>query len=121
MPFLSIQVTDSMQNVVINVLWVTSSVLPGGLFVMADRFQGRLATSAVAFLTTCIGWAVVTLYAVAAQSLTKDPEDVNVAALAFAATVGWMLPAVVVACTGRFADTGFTSVVSDFPILHFRP
>ncbi|WAH64315.1 hypothetical protein [Xanthomonas hortorum] len=88
-----------MQDVVINVLWVTRLVLPGVLFVMADRFQGRLATAAVAFLTTCIGWAVVTLYAVSAQSLTKDPEDVNGAALVFAATFGWVLPAIVVACT----------------------
>lgn len=86
-----------MEDFAVDVLWVTSLALPGLLFAVANRFKSRLATAVVALLATGAGWAFALAYTIAAQSLTaKDPAQVNGAALAFAATFGWILPAVIV-------------------------
>lgn len=86
-----------MEDFAVNVLWVASLALPGLLFVVANRFKSRLATLIVVLLTIGADWIFALAYAVAAQSLTtKDPAQANGAALAFAATFGWVLPSVIV-------------------------
>jgi hypothetical protein len=92
-----------MEDFAVNVLWMTSLALPGLLFAAANRFKSRLATAVVALLAIGAGWTFMLAYAVAAQSLTsKDPTQVNGAALAFAATFGWVLPAAIVIGTWIF-------------------
>lgn len=89
-----------MEDFAVDLLWVTSLALPGLLFAVANRFKSRLATAVVMLLATGAGWAFTLAYAIAAQLLTaKDPAQVNGAALAFAATFGWVLPAIIVVGT----------------------
>ena len=106
-----------MDDLVISVCRVRSLVFPGLLFAVVGRFMENLATAAVALLATGIGWTVMAIYPLVAQSLVGEPEDVNGAAGAFAATFRWLLSVIVVTCTCTWAigRYGLASVVSGFP------
>lgn len=104
-----------MDDLVISVCRVRSLVFPGMPFAVVGRFMESPATAAVALLATGIGWTVMAIYPVVAQSLVGEPEDVNGAAWAFAATFRWLLPVTVVICAWAIGRYGLASVVSGFP------
>ncbi len=87
-----------MSHLAINVLWLTSLILPALLFLTMNHFKSRIVTTIRALLSIAGGWLFMFAYAIAAQSLSSDLlVPVNGAALAFALTFGWVLPAVIVA------------------------
>jgi hypothetical protein len=87
-----------MSHLAINVLWLTSLILPALLFLTKNNFKSRIVTTLRALLSIAGGWLFMFAYAIAAQSLSADlSEPVSGAALVFAATFGWILSAVIVA------------------------
>lgn len=60
-----------MDDLVISVCRVRSLVFPGMPFAVVGRFMESPATAAVALLATGIGWTVMAIYPVVAQSLAR--------------------------------------------------
>jgi len=87
-------------------LWLASLALPYLLFMVHNRFSSLWLTTVRAVVSVVCGWAVVVAYARAALALSKAQassaaallqiNDGDGAKLGFAATLGWVLPSVIV-------------------------
>ena len=104
-----------MENFASTTLWLTSLVLPALLFLVANSFKRTWHTLIRAAIAIGCGWAFVFSYAIAANTINLSLarteakllmlSDADGAPLAFAATLGWVLPAVLV-----FATWGIHSI-----------
>ena len=81
-------------------LWITSFVLPVALFLVANTFRRRWLTWLRATLAIACGWAFMMAYAIASTTMNFVMDvrsiDTDGAPLAFAAVLGWTLPAATV-------------------------
>ena len=88
-----------MENIAVFILWLTSLALPVIVFLLF-RPRSRLRSLLAAAVAIAAGWSFNLAYVVAAQAITaKDPSEINGAAHAFAAVLGWVMPTALVLIT----------------------
>ena len=96
-----------MENFATTTLWLASLLFPYLLFVAGNSFRSTALTTVRAVIAVAGGWALSLSYAVAANAVavaTARTEErlqqvyaSDGAPLATAATLGWVLPAIIVA------------------------
>jgi hypothetical protein len=82
------------------VIWLATLLLPSLLFLVGNSFGSRWVTATRALVAVLAGWSLNFAYANIAQAVTaRSSEDINGAAFAFAAVLGWVPATAVVLVT----------------------
>ena len=87
-------------------LWIVTMVLPYLVFAIHNSFRRRWFTFFRALIAVAVGWLFTIAYVIAAdainRSLAATPTEIEAlnngdgAKFAFAAALGWVLPAIIV-------------------------
>ncbi len=100
---------DIIRTYAINVLWITSLMLPYLLFTVHNKFHNKFYTFLRAMLAIILGWIYVIAYSIGANAikqvvLVQNNKAIitSDASFAFAFSMGWILPTIIVVCVWVF-------------------
>jgi len=94
---------DTIRVYAINILWISSFLLPYLLFSINNKFKNKFIITVRAILAILGGWIYMIAYAIGADAINKitlinNNQSIiaSDASFAFAFSLGWILPTVII-------------------------